>query len=393
MVASHDLVFTFFRVTWSAAARSRNATLLQARLAERLVTDERIRRTVLADPFRSLPLLLARRVLRQERPHPRSDRVRPCHPIRLRRSEPVDARALERSARSYDAALRRSAVRAGMSSPAVLTLDPFVAAFAPLEWAGPVTFHAIDDLSAHYGYARWQAVYEEVYDRIRRSGRAVSAVSSEIIERIRPSGRSLVAPNGISPDEWTHPGPSPAWFQRLPQPRLLYAGSLDSRIDVDLVRAAAEVVPGGSLTLVGNVFDESHTRSLNELANVTIHPPVGREDVVALTASADACIVPHVRSRLTVAMSPLKLYEALAAGRPVAAVDLPPMRGIDDRVVLADDDGPAAFAAAVRRALSFGPASEEQRLAFIAANAWARQHDKILQLALRDGPDPASQSS
>jgi hypothetical protein len=107
---------------------------------------------------------------------------------------------------------------------------------------------------------------------------------------------------------------------------------------------------------------------------------VARPEITAMIHAADACLVPHARNELTAAMSPLKLYEYLAAGRPVAATDLPPMRGIDDRVVLAgpDDD----YVAAVRQALAMGPASEDRRLAFVDENAWSRRHADIIALAL-----------
>ena len=50
-----------------------------------------------------------------------------------------------------------------------------------------------------------------------------------------------------------------------------------------------------------------------------------RPEIVSLIGTAEACLIPHVGNRLTEAMSPLKLYEYLAGGRPVAAVDLPPI--------------------------------------------------------------------
>lgn len=55
---------------------------------------------------------------------------------------------------------------------------------------------------------------------------------------------------------------------------------------------------------------------------------------------------PACRQRLTEAMSPLKLYEYLAGGRPVAAVDLPPIAAVDGRVALAPAGGELAPAVA-----------------------------------------------
>jgi teichuronic acid biosynthesis glycosyltransferase TuaH len=81
-------------------------------------------------------------------------------------------------------------------------------------------------------------------------------------------------------------------------------------------------------------------------------------------------------------MSPLKLYEYLAGGRPVAATALPPIaRVAHPRVALAAD-GPQGFAEAVSRALALGPAPADERLRFLRDNAWRRRHEPLLRLAL-----------
>ena len=79
-------------------------------------------------------------------------------------------------------------------------------------------------------------------------------------------------------------------------------------------------------------------------------------------------------------MSPLKIYEYLAGGGPVAATDLPPLRGIEGPLALAEPGGD--FVAAVRAALAAGPMSERERRAFIARNSWSRRCDEVLALAL-----------
>ena len=98
-----------------------------------------------------------------------------------------------------------------------------------------------------------------------------------------------------------------------------------------------------------------------------------RREIVALVAAADACLIPHARTPMTEAMSPLKLYEYLAGGAPVAAVDLPGIAGVDAGVQLVEPG--ADIAGAVERALARGRAPERQRRETIAAFAWERRID------------------
>jgi glycosyltransferase involved in cell wall biosynthesis len=95
--------------------------------------------------------------------------------------------------------------------------------------------------------------------------------------------------------------------------------------------------------------------------------------------AADVCIMPHRHNRLTTAMSPVKLYEYLAGGRPVVASDLPPVRAVDPRIVCVPEGH--SFADGVDEALSREPLTDADRLAFIDANSWARRHEQILRVA------------
>jgi glycosyltransferase involved in cell wall biosynthesis len=191
-----------------------------------------------------------------------------------------------------------------------------------------------------------------------------------------------VVPNGVDPEEWLRIPPPPEWFARLPGPRLLYVGTLDSRLDVDAVTRVARAWSQGSIVLAGPLADPGHLESLREEPNVAFPGPVPRDQVAALAHAADACLVPHRRLPLTEAMSPLKIYEYLAGGGPVAATDLPPLRGIAGPLVLAPPGGD--FVAAVRQALAQGPMSEPDRRRFLERNAWSRRTAEVLALSLAD---------
>jgi len=378
--APRDVVFTFSYVSW-AGAQLRGMCFAQDRLAQTLLDDPRVARLLVCNLPRSRPVKLVKDALRPGPEFPASDSARLHEPLRLRRQDPRSIRALERWYRLYDRRLRRAALRFGMQRPAVITAHPLIAGFPELSWAGPVTFYATDDWAAYPRGKAWWPAYEESYARVRKSGRGVCAVSDTIVQRIRPSGPSIVVPNGIQPAEWVDPGRPPEWFLALPRPRLLYVGTLDSRLDIAGLRRVAAAYPDGSVVLVGRSYDDPHLAPLSQHANVHVRPAVKRPEVAAIVSAADACLLPHRRTALTEAMSPLKVYEYLAGGRPVAATDLPPVRNISNRLVLEPESGD--FPGAVKRALALGPAGEAERMDFVSAHSWQRRHRQILDFALR----------
>jgi glycosyltransferase involved in cell wall biosynthesis len=216
---------------------------------------------------------------------------------------------------------------------------------------------------------------------MRDEGRRAVALTPKSLASVGPAGPSAVIPCGIEPEEWLAPGPAPDWFAALPRPRMLYVGTLDPRVDVEQVQAISKAQPEGSVVLVGPSPEPEHYDGLRALPNVTIRPPVRRAELPGLVAAADVGLIPHVRSVQTEAMSPLKLYEYLAAGLPVASIDLPGVASVcPERTALAH--GTEDFAAAVERALELGRCSEGERIDFIRDNAWARRFELLLHVAL-----------
>jgi len=374
-----DAVFTFDEITWDAAQR-RGMCFPTDRVALALAADRRVERLLICNQPRSAPVKLVKDRLRPPAPFPATERVHLYEPLRLRRRDPVSLPGLERSYARYGRRLRRAAERRGLRRPAVVTAHPFVAAFAELDWAGPVTLLASDDWAAHPAYERWHSAYLAAYEQVARRRLRVCAVTQAIVERIGPEGPAAVVPNGVDPKEWLEVEPAPDWLTELPGPRFLYVGTLDSRLDVEAVLAVARSWPEGSVVLAGPVADGDHLARLREEPNLHLPGLVPREQVAALAHAADVCLVPHRQLPLTEAMSPLKIYEYMAGGGPVAATDLPPLRGIEGPLELVAPGGD--FCDGVRAALARGPMAEAERQRFVAANAWSRRTDQVLALAL-----------
>jgi teichuronic acid biosynthesis glycosyltransferase TuaH len=377
---ARDVVFTFYQESWANAA-GQQMYMSGPRLLATLMSEPSVRRLIVANPYRSTPIQWARRLIGQ-RPVPfpaNGDRVL-VEPRRLRRHDPTSVRALERVYNAYDRILESAAANLGADRPVVITTSPFVAGFSPLRWASRVTFYAWDDWPSGLPVRHWWKAYEEAFSRIRDSGRAVVGVSQAILDRIRPTGTGALVPNGVTPEEWRCPGDPPAWFTSLRSPRILYVGALTAeRLDVEALREIAVRFSHGSLVLVGPIVDRGVVDPLRGHLNVRIHPPVSRTEIASVIHAADVCVMPHRFNRLTMAMSPVKLYEYVAGGRPVAASDLPPVRAVDPRIVFVPEG--RSFADGVGEALNRGPLTEDERVAFIDANSWSRRHQQILGVA------------
>jgi glycosyltransferase involved in cell wall biosynthesis len=380
-----DVVFVFSYMTWQAAAR-RGWFMSEDRLARALVTHPRVRRVLVCEHMRSLPIKLARDLVqgvlpgRERAEFPAGENARLLAPVRLRRRDPTSLRGAQRVAGAYDRALARAVAGMGMREPAAIVTHPLLAGFGELRWARAVTFYAFDDWTAYPPHRRWWPAYRESFAAVRVRRRRVVTVSETLRERLAPTGPSAVIPNGLEPSEWIGDPTPPGWQRDMLRPLLLYVGTLDARLDVPGVVAIARALPEATIVLVGPLLDPAHLRPLRAEPNVEIRPALTRAGVTGLIRIADVGLIPHVRSALTEAMSPLKLYEYLAGGLPVVAADLPPLRGVDPRVLLVGDSG--GYPAAVSAALTLGPVAEDERLTFVQTNSWAARHERLLDLAL-----------
>jgi glycosyltransferase involved in cell wall biosynthesis len=377
-----DLVFTFWRDTWADAVTRQFMT--PDRFVHALLARTDVDGLLIANPFRSAPSQGLRKLQGRGMP-PLPGRAHPTAlttPLRLRRQDGVGEGILRRTYAAYDRHLQAEARRLGLRKPVMITTNPFYAAYGPADWCGPVTYYAWDDWAAFEDHAQWWPDYVRAYAEISRRGHAVCAVSQHLLDRIDPTGPGLVVPNGIVPEEWQAPGQAPDWVAGLPRPLIVYTGAIHSRLDLDAVRTISARFPRGTILFVGPVSHYQVALQLKQIPGVQLRDSIERHLVPGLTRAADVCIMPHHLNPLTESMSPLKIYEYVAAGGPSAATDIGPVRGIHPNVVLVPPG--ACFADGVERAIRQGPMSEDERQRFIRDNSWRGRHDAIMALALRE---------
>lgn len=340
-------------------------------IVKRLVDDVDVESVTVVDPFRNWLRTLA--------PHPDLDGCFPpgvarrlTRPGRWSRGDPVGPDMLPAYRR-----LERRIRRAAPPGSVLVACHPVLAAVAdPGAWRDVVYFGwddwAIEDdglFAAAGGAIRWS------YDEMARRDVNVITVSRTIADRIG-AGRSTVVPNGVDVSQLDDDTPAPDWFRALEGPVALWVGSLERRVDTAALAACArELGREWTIVLVGPVADPGVLDELATLDNVVVRGWHPRGEVLAMIRASRVCLLPHVRSPLTEAMSPLKLYEYLAAGRPTVSTDLPPVRGVSDRVLLVPPGGP--YAPAVRAASQMPEPSAEELDAFRAEHDWSARYERF----------------
>ena len=112
-------------------------------------------------------------------------------------------------------------------------------------------------------------------------------------------------------------------------PVIGYFGAISDWFDVNLMTELAKSRPDWHFQLIGRVDTMLLDNSpLKRLANVEFLGEQPNSDLPRLIAHWDCGLIPFKRTPLTEATNPVKVYEMLAAGKPVVAVDLPELRPI-----------------------------------------------------------------
>jgi glycosyltransferase involved in cell wall biosynthesis len=208
--------------------------------------------------------------------------------------------------------------------------------------------------------------------------------------------RTLVAHDGADPVADTDP-PTPA--APLPgrngAPRLGYVGHLYPGKGMEMAAALAELLPECDLHAVGGTErDLAQWRGrCAGLANLHLHGFVPHGDVPGWLARFDLLLAPPAPRVSSAAgreigrwMSPLKVFEYMAAGKPILASDIPALREIlrdGDTALLLPADEPESWAGAVRallrdpeRAAALGARA---RAALLAEHTWDVRAARILE--------------
>jgi len=191
--------------------------------------------------------------------------------------------------------------------------------------------------------------------------------------------RACHLPNGVNFDHFAEPClEAPEEYARIPRPRAVYVGAIDSWFDFDLVDRLAERFKDLSLILIGP--DAMARNRLKQRSNLHILGTRSYDRLPGYLQHADVGIIPFDvagNPELVHGINPLKLYEYMACGLPVVATEWRELINIQSPALLARTD--EEFAGALENAMA-GDQEKEPYMNYARDNAWNGRVNNLLGL-------------
>ncbi len=231
----------------------------------------------------------------------------------------------------------------------------------------PSTIQVYDCMDHHAGFSTNAGdVQLEEERKLLAAAELVVASSARLQQNLRPISESILIRNA-GDIEFFSQRPDKLALERQ-RPVVGYYGAISDWFDVDLVCRAARKFPQWDFVLVGEVTHKA-IQPLKKLSNVMFVGEVPYTELPKYLHSFDVCMIPFIINELTRCTNPVKIYEYMAAGKPVVTTDMPELRLLDDICHVAEDG--ERFLALLEQAMN------ESGDAELAARRqqWAGQHD------------------
>ncbi|MEM6763336.1 MAG: glycosyltransferase [Bacteroidota bacterium] len=157
-----------------------------------------------------------------------------------------------------------------------------------------------------------------------------------------------------------------------------YVGSMDFRMDVNLLQYLVESRPDVYFLFVGPITDQGLRLSLSVYDNVIFAGPQQPDRLPYWLAKMDVGIIPFVNNGFTQNIYPMKINEYLAAGLAVVSTDFGDLKDFEEVITITDDA--ATFLTAVGEGLENRTlALARERNLISKGNSWQARVNKMEQ--------------
>ncbi len=158
-----------------------------------------------------------------------------------------------------------------------------------------------------------------------------------------------------------------------------YVGSIDDRLDYDLLQYCAKRAPHLVFLFVGRIMNKNLIIELQKMHNVFFVGPKTPKELPNYIATFDVGIIPFVRNEFTKNIYPLKINEYLATGTGAVLTPFANLEEFKEVAIITDD--PNTFLKAIE-AVSQQKEKQiiNQRKEIAKKNSWENRAEQLSQI-------------
>ncbi|MEJ0038448.1 MAG: glycosyltransferase [Gammaproteobacteria bacterium] len=270
------------------------------------------------------------------------------------------------------------------SRPIVVCAIPNPCDYVDALDARRVVYYCVDDFTQWPGLDH--RLVREMDEAMIGASDVLIATSAKLEARLSRSGKpTFLLQHGVDLELFSkEAADTHAVLAGIPGPRAGYFGLFNERNDIELIAALARRMPDLSFVFTGPVTTD--TSALKAFPNVHFTGAIPYRELPRLIAGLDVLFIPYLVNDFTDSISPLKLKEYLATGRPVVTTPMAEAMPLAEHMAIAK--GAQEWESALREALTVDVAVRKKRLAgYLRRESWDEKAAQFLHWCV-DGCPP-----
>ncbi len=243
---------------------------------------------------------------------------------------------LEIQSKPIELSIKKAMNKIGMSNPLVINaFNPLVG--LPLVGKlneSKIIYYCYDEIRAAQWCGKHGGEMEDLF--IQKADAVITTSSNLYAEKKKKNPNTLLVRNGVD-FALFNKAADPLRFQK-PVKTIGYVGSVDFRLDYDLLEKIITQHHTYQFSFVGRITDQVGYQRLIKYKNVSFSGALQPADIPQAMAKFDLGLIPFSKNEFTKNVYPLKINEYLGAGIPVVTTDFADLSDFENHVSIAPSD-------------------------------------------------------